>query len=78
MLLDDNGLNPVWTAVQQQTLFEIHEPDLAFLRFVVYEEDMFSDPNFLAQSTFPLKGLKTGTYIGDICCKAKLSLLHLF
>lgn len=59
-VVNDNGLNPVWTAVQQQTLFEIHEPDLAFLRFVVYEEDMFSDPNFLAQSTFPLKGLKTG------------------
>ncbi|KAG8562823.1 hypothetical protein GDO81_015829 [Engystomops pustulosus] len=59
-VVNDNGLNPVWTTVQQQALFEIHEPDLAFLRFVVYEEDMFSDPNFLAQSTFPLKGLKTG------------------
>ncbi|XP_069822255.1 1-phosphatidylinositol 4,5-bisphosphate phosphodiesterase gamma-2 isoform X1 [Dendropsophus ebraccatus] len=59
-VVDDNGLNPVWTAIQQQALFEILEPDLAFLRFVVYEEDMFSDPNFLAQSTFPLKGLKTG------------------
>ncbi|KAG9474929.1 hypothetical protein GDO78_003411 [Eleutherodactylus coqui] len=59
-VVNDNGLNPVWTTVQQQALFEINEPDLAFLRFVVYEEDMFSDPNFLAQSTFPLKGLKTG------------------
>ncbi|XP_069595268.1 1-phosphatidylinositol 4,5-bisphosphate phosphodiesterase gamma-2 isoform X1 [Ranitomeya imitator] len=59
-VVNDNGLNPVWTAIQQQALFEIHEPDLAFLRFVVYEEDMFSDPNFLAQSTFPLIGLKTG------------------
>ncbi|XP_068116036.1 1-phosphatidylinositol 4,5-bisphosphate phosphodiesterase gamma-2 isoform X3 [Hyperolius riggenbachi] len=59
-VVNDNGLNPVWTAVQQQALFEIHEPNMAFLRFVVYEEDMFSDPNFLAQSTFPVKGLKTG------------------
>ncbi|XP_056381806.1 1-phosphatidylinositol 4,5-bisphosphate phosphodiesterase gamma-2 isoform X2 [Hyla sarda] len=59
-VVNDNGLNPVWTAIQQKALFEIHEPDLAFLRFVVYEEDVFSDPNFLAQSTFPLKGIKTG------------------
>lgn len=59
-VVNDNGLNPVWTSVQQQALFEIQEPNLAFLRFAVYEEDMFSDPNFLAQNTFPIKGLKTG------------------
>ncbi|KAM4723016.1 1-phosphatidylinositol 4,5-bisphosphate phosphodiesterase gamma-2 [Rhinophrynus dorsalis] len=59
-VVDDNGLNPVWTSVQQQAVFEIHEPDLAFLRFAVYEEDMFSDPNFLAQCTIPVKGVKTG------------------
>nr|DBA16852.1 TPA: hypothetical protein GDO54_002381 [Pyxicephalus adspersus] len=59
-VVNDNGLNPVWTSVQQQAMFEIREPNLAFLRFAVYEEDMFSDPNFLAQNTFPVKGLKTG------------------
>ncbi|KAM9302230.1 1-phosphatidylinositol 4,5-bisphosphate phosphodiesterase gamma-2 [Gastrophryne carolinensis] len=59
-VVDVNGLNPVWTNVQQEAMFEIREPSLAFLRFAVYEEDMFSDPNFLAQSTFPIKGLKTG------------------
>lgn len=40
--------------------FEIYDPNLAFLRFVVYEEDMFSDPNFLAHATFPIKGIKAG------------------
>lgn len=59
-VVNDNGLNPVWTSVQQQAMFEIREPNLAFLRFAVYEEDMFSDPNFLAQNTFPIRGLKTG------------------
>uniref|UniRef100_A0A8C0W7X3 1-phosphatidylinositol 4,5-bisphosphate phosphodiesterase gamma n=1 Tax=Castor canadensis TaxID=51338 RepID=A0A8C0W7X3_CASCN len=54
----DNGLNPVWPA--KPFHFQISNPEFAFLRFVVYEEDMFSDQNFLAQATFPIKGLKTG------------------
>ncbi|NXD98942.1 PLCG1 phosphodiesterase, partial [Chaetorhynchus papuensis] len=54
----DNGFNPVW--LFKQFIFDINNPEFAFLRFVVYEEDMFSDPNFLAQATFPVKGLKTG------------------
>lgn len=57
-LLADNGLNPVW--VQKQFVFDIHNPTFAFLRFTVYEEDMFSDPNFLAQATYPVRLLKTG------------------
>lgn len=40
--------------------FAVHEHELTFLRFVVYEEDMFSDPNFLAQATFPVKGIRSG------------------
>lgn len=56
---DDNGLNPVWPAPPDAT-FTVHEPELTFLRFVVNEEDMFSDPNFLAQATFPVKGIRTG------------------
>ncbi|XP_075045258.1 1-phosphatidylinositol 4,5-bisphosphate phosphodiesterase gamma-2 isoform X2 [Mixophyes fleayi] len=59
-VVNDNGLNPVWTSMQQQIVFEICEPNLSFLRFTVYEEDMFSDPNFMAQNTFPITGLKTG------------------
>uniref|UniRef100_A0A7N8YRM7 1-phosphatidylinositol 4,5-bisphosphate phosphodiesterase gamma n=1 Tax=Mastacembelus armatus TaxID=205130 RepID=A0A7N8YRM7_9TELE len=54
----DNGLNPVW--VQNQFVFDIHNPTFSFLRFVVYEEDMFSDPNFLAQVTYPVRLLRTG------------------
>lgn len=32
------------------------------MRFVVYEIDMFNDQNFLAQATFPIHSLKTGTH----------------
>lgn len=59
-ITDDNGLNPVWAPCPEQVKFEIYDPNLAFLRFVVYEEDMFSDPNFLAHATFPIKGIKSG------------------
>ncbi|KAF0040834.1 hypothetical protein F2P81_006732 [Scophthalmus maximus] len=56
----DNGLNPVWKAPAEPVVFSVYEPELTFLRFVVNEEDMFSDPNFLAQATFPVKGLRSG------------------
>ncbi|XP_041965312.1 1-phosphatidylinositol 4,5-bisphosphate phosphodiesterase gamma-2 [Alosa sapidissima] len=56
----DNGLNPVWPAPPEPVTFTVHEPELTFLRFVVNEEDMFSDPNFLAQATFPVKGIRSG------------------
>lgn len=56
----DNGLNPVWKAPAEPTTFTVCEHELTFLRFVVYEEDMFSDPNFLAQATFPVKGVRSG------------------
>ncbi|XP_062860342.1 1-phosphatidylinositol 4,5-bisphosphate phosphodiesterase gamma-2 isoform X1 [Trichomycterus rosablanca] len=60
----DNGLNPVWLGPHRQdaetVTFTVYEPELSFLRFVVFEEDMFSDPNFLAQATFPVKGVRSG------------------
>uniref|UniRef100_A0A7N8XLA5 1-phosphatidylinositol 4,5-bisphosphate phosphodiesterase gamma n=1 Tax=Mastacembelus armatus TaxID=205130 RepID=A0A7N8XLA5_9TELE len=56
----DNGLNPVWKAPVEPVVFTVYEPELTFLRFVVNEEDMFSDPNFLAQATFPVKGIRSG------------------
>lgn len=56
----DNGLNPVWKATAESACFKVYEPELTFLRFVVNEEDMFSDPNFLAQATFPVKGIRSG------------------
>ncbi|XP_063311785.1 1-phosphatidylinositol 4,5-bisphosphate phosphodiesterase gamma-1 isoform X2 [Pelobates fuscus] len=54
----DNGLNPVWP--QKTFNFQVANPDFSFLRFVVYEEDMFSDQNFLAQASFVVRGLKPG------------------
>ncbi|XP_043937724.1 1-phosphatidylinositol 4,5-bisphosphate phosphodiesterase gamma-2 isoform X2 [Protopterus annectens] len=59
-VISDNGLNPVWPLPAEQMMFHIRDSTLAFLRFTVYEEDMFSDPNFLAQATFPIKGIKPG------------------
>ncbi|XP_032402195.1 1-phosphatidylinositol 4,5-bisphosphate phosphodiesterase gamma-2 [Xiphophorus hellerii] len=56
----DNGLNPVWKAPAEPVEFSVFEPELSFLRFVVNEEDMFSDPNFLAQATLPVKGIRSG------------------
>lgn len=61
----DNGLNPLWSP--KQFHFQVSNPEFAFLRFVVYEEDMFSDENFLAQATFLVKGLKTGKSWGPLC-----------
>lgn len=49
--------------VQKQFVFDIHNPTFSFLRFTVYDEDMFSDPNFLAQATYPVQLLRTGVSI---------------
>uniref|UniRef100_A0A671WHJ0 1-phosphatidylinositol 4,5-bisphosphate phosphodiesterase gamma n=1 Tax=Sparus aurata TaxID=8175 RepID=A0A671WHJ0_SPAAU len=54
----DNGLNPTWPRKPFQ--FTVGNSAFAFLRFVVYEIDMFNDQNFLAQATFPIHSLKTG------------------
>ncbi|KAK1801974.1 hypothetical protein P4O66_022209 [Electrophorus voltai] len=54
----DNGLNPTWP--RKSFRFTVCNPTFAFLRFVVYEIDMFNDQNFLAQATFPISCLKTG------------------
>ncbi|XP_051929496.1 1-phosphatidylinositol 4,5-bisphosphate phosphodiesterase gamma-1-like isoform X2 [Hippocampus zosterae] len=54
----DNGLNPVWTP--KPFVFDVRNPAFALLRFTVYDEDVFSDPNFLAQATYPVRLLRTG------------------
>uniref|UniRef100_A0A673Z7F8 Uncharacterized protein n=1 Tax=Salmo trutta TaxID=8032 RepID=A0A673Z7F8_SALTR len=46
-------------APPEPVTFLVHEPELTFLHFVVNEADMFSDPNFLAQATFPVKGYRS-------------------
>jgi phosphatidylinositol phospholipase C gamma-1 len=53
----DNGFSPVWNEVCD---FDICNPDVAMIRFVVMDEDMFGDPNFLGQATYPIKCLRQG------------------
>ena len=53
----DNGFNPVWN---EGCDFNILNADLALLRFVTQDEDVFGDPNFIGQAVFPVLCLKTG------------------
>ncbi|RWS31552.1 phospholipase C gamma-like protein, partial [Leptotrombidium deliense] len=55
--IHDNGFNPVW---KETFIFEICCPELALLRFVVYNEDMFGDPNFIGQKTYPISCIRQG------------------
>lgn len=54
----DNGLNPVWG---ETCVFDILCPEMALIRFAVMDEDMFGDPNFLGQASFPVKAIRQGT-----------------
>ena len=60
----DNGLNPVWGVPFE---VDIINPTLAYLRFVVYDEDMFGEPNFIAHAIFPVCSLKEGLWIFPNC-----------
>jgi len=65
--VDDNGLNPHWECTGSPSNdssfdFDIHFPATAFLRFTVYDQDMFGDPNFLAQSVIPVPCIKPGNW----------------
>ena len=53
----DNGFNPVWDETFQ---LRILNPDLAMVRFAVFDEDMFGDPNFLGAATYPVRLLLSG------------------
>ncbi|GBM65179.1 1-phosphatidylinositol 4,5-bisphosphate phosphodiesterase gamma-1 [Araneus ventricosus] len=53
----DNGLNPVW---KESFRWTVYNPELAIIRFVVQHEDMFGDPDFLAQAAYPITCLRTG------------------
>uniref|UniRef100_A0A4W3JJ45 1-phosphatidylinositol 4,5-bisphosphate phosphodiesterase gamma n=1 Tax=Callorhinchus milii TaxID=7868 RepID=A0A4W3JJ45_CALMI len=57
-IVADNGLNPTW--MSKPFSINLSNPEFCFLRFVVYEEDVFSDPNFLAEATLPVKAIRTG------------------
>ena len=48
----DNGFNPIW---DESFDFEVLIPDLAMIRFVVQDEDMFGDPNFIGQASYAVR-----------------------
>ncbi|KAG8222263.1 hypothetical protein J437_LFUL001461 [Ladona fulva] len=53
----DNGFNPVWNDICD---FDVLNPHFALLRFLVQDEDMFGDSNFIGQATYPVLCLRTG------------------
>ncbi|XP_050360747.1 1-phosphatidylinositol 4,5-bisphosphate phosphodiesterase gamma-1 isoform X1 [Nymphalis io] len=55
--INDNGINPVWNTICE---FEVANPELALIRFLVQDEDMFGDPNFIGQATYPFRGIRSG------------------
>lgn len=61
LLKADNGLNPSWNG--ETCTFDILNPDTCLVRFLVQDEDMFGDHNFLGQATYPLPCLRTGSFV---------------
>nr|XP_034180308.1 1-phosphatidylinositol 4,5-bisphosphate phosphodiesterase gamma-1 isoform X2 [Osmia lignaria] len=55
--IPDNGFNPMWN---ESCEFEVLNSYFAFIRFVVQDEDMFGDSNFIGQATFPVRCLRSG------------------
>lgn len=55
----DNGFNPMWNEACE---FEIFNPYFALIRFLVQDEDMFGDSNFIGQATYPVN-----TYSKYLC-----------
>jgi phosphatidylinositol phospholipase C, gamma-1 len=61
----DNGFNPTWmdvvsgrTQCTEVIEFRLGLPELACMRFTVYDEDVFGDANPIAQAVFPLGSQK--------------------
>lgn len=55
--IPDNGYNPIWN---ESCEFEVVNPYFAFIRFVIQDEDMFGDSNFIGQATYPVRCLRSG------------------
>ncbi|XP_034945841.1 1-phosphatidylinositol 4,5-bisphosphate phosphodiesterase gamma-1 [Chelonus insularis] len=55
--ISDNGFNPIWNETCE---FEVANPSFALIRFVVQDEDVFGDCNFIGQATYPVRCLRTG------------------
>lgn len=60
----DNGFNPKWSD-DSTCSFTIANPFFALLRFVVQEEDAFSEPNFIGQATYPVSIVTLYCYLVD-------------
>ncbi|XP_060519361.1 1-phosphatidylinositol 4,5-bisphosphate phosphodiesterase gamma-1 isoform X2 [Cylas formicarius] len=54
----DNGFNPKW--VDEYCEFTVANPHFALLRFVVQDEDVFGEPNFIGQATYPITCIRKG------------------
>ncbi|XP_066257802.1 1-phosphatidylinositol 4,5-bisphosphate phosphodiesterase gamma-1 [Euwallacea similis] len=54
----DNGFNPKWN--DEFCEFTVYNPHFALLRFVVQSEDVFGEPNFIGQATYPLTCIRSG------------------
>ncbi|KAL3276024.1 hypothetical protein HHI36_020754 [Cryptolaemus montrouzieri] len=54
----DNGFNPIW--MNEKCEFVISNPPFAFLRFLVQDEDVFGEPNFIGQATYSIQCLRSG------------------
>ena len=53
----DNGFNPIWNETCD---FDILNPEIAMMRFIVKDEDAFGEPSFLGQASIPVKCIRTG------------------
>ncbi|CAH0547497.1 unnamed protein product [Brassicogethes aeneus] len=54
----DNGFNPRWN--DETCEFVVANPDFALLRFQVQDEDIFGEPIFIGQATYPITCVRTG------------------
>ena len=54
--IDDNGFNPRWDELFR---FRITNPDVALIRFTVYDKDMNMD-DFIGSATIPFNSIRTG------------------
>ncbi|CAG9864543.1 unnamed protein product [Phyllotreta striolata] len=54
----DNGLNPKWN--EEICEFIVTNPHFALLRFLVQDEDVFGEPNFIGQATYPVNCIRSG------------------
>ncbi|KAJ3294649.1 1-phosphatidylinositol 4,5-bisphosphate phosphodiesterase delta-4 [Borealophlyctis nickersoniae] len=55
--VNNNGFNPMW---QEEFKFIINEPEMAFLRFDVYDTDSFVSDDFLGCYVIPVRSLEEG------------------